>query len=233
MEKAPQPRHRSMTVLATCAAIYAAYLPVALWLGHTYVPIEKPQGEMVQPIDAIRHIEGFAYQAPTPFLMKYADSDPGNQRSPIVLYENFRRRSGHHTASIQTSKKSAMVGIRIGTTTPSPGGGRSEACCSQPAIIQTPAQMAGATGWGFLVREHTGGNAAVGHSGPQRWYESECAVNTLFSRRCAEIRFNVSSYCRRLAEFSYPSEDIEHDVHEHRRSGARPPPSGRTGSLPK
>jgi hypothetical protein len=78
-----------MMVLAISAAIYAAYLPVALWLGYAYVPIEMPQGETVQQIDNIKHIEGFAYQAATPFLIKYADNDPGDQRSPIVLHENL------------------------------------------------------------------------------------------------------------------------------------------------
>jgi hypothetical protein len=43
MENTQQPRHRTMMVLAISAAIYAAYLPLAFWLGHTYVPIEKPQ----------------------------------------------------------------------------------------------------------------------------------------------------------------------------------------------
>jgi hypothetical protein len=90
MENAQQPRDRTMIALAISAAIYAAYLPVALWLGHTYAPIEMPQGEKLQPIGNIKHIEGFAYQAGTPFLIKYADNDPGNQRSPIVLYENLR-----------------------------------------------------------------------------------------------------------------------------------------------
>jgi hypothetical protein len=54
MQNAEQPRHRTMMVLAVSAAIYAAYLPVALWLGHAYVPMEKPQGQMVQPIGEIQ-----------------------------------------------------------------------------------------------------------------------------------------------------------------------------------
>lgn len=98
MENTQQPRHRTMMVLAISAAIYAAYLPLALWLGHTYVPVEKPQGQMVQPIGEIRHIEGFAYRAPAPFLLTYADNDPGNQRSPIVLYENLTPLGPPHSA---------------------------------------------------------------------------------------------------------------------------------------
>ena len=88
MGKTQQPG-RTMIVLAISAAIYAAYLPLALWLGHTHVPVEKPQGQMVQLIGEISHIEGFAYRAPTPFLITYADTDPDNQRSPIILYENL------------------------------------------------------------------------------------------------------------------------------------------------
>jgi hypothetical protein len=53
---------------------------------------------MVQPIGEIRHIEGFAYRAPAPFLLTYADNDPGNQRSPIVLYENLTPLGPPHSA---------------------------------------------------------------------------------------------------------------------------------------
>jgi hypothetical protein len=89
MENTQQPRHRTMMVLAISAAIYAAYLPLALWLGHTYVPIEMPQGKKVEPLVGIKHIEGFAYQALTYSLLPYADNNPDNQRSPIILYENM------------------------------------------------------------------------------------------------------------------------------------------------
>jgi len=88
METAERPKHRTMMVLVICAAVYAAYLPAALWLRHTYVPMQQPPGEMVELLGNIRHIEGFGYQAPTPFLLTYADTDLGNQRSPLVLYEN-------------------------------------------------------------------------------------------------------------------------------------------------
>jgi hypothetical protein len=98
METAELPRHRTVTILAICAAIYAAYFPVALWLGRIYVPIEKPPGEMVQLISKIEHVEGFAYQAPTPFLITYADNDPANQRSPIILYENMTPLGPPHSA---------------------------------------------------------------------------------------------------------------------------------------
>ena len=88
METAERPKHRTMMVLVICAAVYAAYLPAALWLRHTYVPMQQPPGEMVELLGNIRHIEGFGYQAPTPFLLTYADTDLGNQRSPLVLYES-------------------------------------------------------------------------------------------------------------------------------------------------
>jgi hypothetical protein len=89
MENARQLRDRTMMVLAISAAIYAAYLPVALWIGRSYVPVEIPRGQMVEPLVDIKHIEGFAYQGLTYSLLRYADNDPGNQRSPIVLYENL------------------------------------------------------------------------------------------------------------------------------------------------
>jgi len=70
MENALQPRNSTRIVLAISATIYAAYVPVALWVGHTYVPVEMPQGEMVEQIADIKHIEGFGYQARTPFLIR-------------------------------------------------------------------------------------------------------------------------------------------------------------------
>ena len=92
MEKA-QATDRTMMVLAICASIYAVYLPVALWFGSA-----KPLGELVEPISDIKHIEGFGYQARTPLLIKYADNDPDNQRSPIILYENMTPLGPAHSA---------------------------------------------------------------------------------------------------------------------------------------
>jgi len=97
MENAQRP-DRTIMALVLCAAIYAAYLPVALWLGHTYVPIEMPQGERVEPLAGFLHVEGFSYRALTPLLLRYADNDPGNQRSPIILYENLTPLGPPHSA---------------------------------------------------------------------------------------------------------------------------------------
>jgi hypothetical protein len=53
---------------------------------------------MVEPIGNIRHSEGFAYQAHTYLLAEYADSEPDNQRSPIILYENLTPLGPAHSA---------------------------------------------------------------------------------------------------------------------------------------
>jgi hypothetical protein len=95
---APQSRDRTLMVLAISVTVYAAYLPVALWLGHAYVPVEMPRGQIVEPITNIKHIEGFGYQARTGRLIEYADNDPNNQRSPIVLYENLTPLGPAHSA---------------------------------------------------------------------------------------------------------------------------------------
>jgi hypothetical protein len=97
MEKA-QATDRTMITLAICASIYAVYLPVAVFLGRAHVPVETPRGEIVEPTSGIKHIEGFAYQAPTPHLLSYADDDPDNQRSPIILYENMTPLGPAHSA---------------------------------------------------------------------------------------------------------------------------------------
>src|SRR5262245_16494550 len=98
MENARSPRDRTMMVLAVSAAIYAAYLPVALWIGRSYVPVEIPQGKTVEPLVDIKHIEGFAYRALTYSLLRYADNDPVNQRSPIIIYENLTQLGPAHSS---------------------------------------------------------------------------------------------------------------------------------------
>jgi hypothetical protein len=80
---------RTLNVLGAMALIYAIYLPVALYLKGSYVPVARPQGEIVEPLGGIRHVEGFGYKASTLVLMKYEDTDTDNQRSPVILYENL------------------------------------------------------------------------------------------------------------------------------------------------
>jgi hypothetical protein len=82
-------KQQSLNVLGAMALIYAIYLPVALYLRGNYVSVPRPQGGIVEPLRDIRHIEGFGYKASTAVsFMRYADDEPDNQRSPIILYEN-------------------------------------------------------------------------------------------------------------------------------------------------
>jgi hypothetical protein len=79
----------TLNVLGAAALIYVIYLPVALCLRRNYVPVPRPQGEIVEPLGDIKHVEGFGYRAETPGLMQYEDNDRNNQRSPVIVYENL------------------------------------------------------------------------------------------------------------------------------------------------
>jgi hypothetical protein len=92
-------------VLAMSAVIFAIFLPVALWLHHGYVPVERPRsGGIVEPIVGIKHVEGFGYMAATPGLIRYADNDPDNQRSPIILYENLTPLGPAHSTQAEVQQ---------------------------------------------------------------------------------------------------------------------------------
>jgi hypothetical protein len=90
---------QTLNVLGAMALIYASYLPAALYLKSNYIFVARPPGEIVEPLGGIRHVEGFGYKASTTvFFMRYADNDPDNQRSPIILYENLTPLGPAHSA---------------------------------------------------------------------------------------------------------------------------------------
>jgi hypothetical protein len=89
---------QTLNVLGAMVLIFAIYLPVALYLRSNYVPVARPQGEIVEPLGGIRHFEGFGYRASSLALTKYEDNDPDNQRSPIILYENLTPLGPAHSA---------------------------------------------------------------------------------------------------------------------------------------
>ena len=78
-----------LKVSAIGLAIYAVYLPIALWLGDGYTPTPKPPGQRIEPVLKIEHLTGFAYQAQSFSLLKYADESEDSMRSPVILYEGL------------------------------------------------------------------------------------------------------------------------------------------------
>jgi hypothetical protein len=84
-------RRRSQTLVAIGAglAIFAAYLPVALWIGNAYVPVPRPPGRAIEALLRIDAYGGFTWRARSFTLDEYADGDSGDQHSPVILYENL------------------------------------------------------------------------------------------------------------------------------------------------
>jgi hypothetical protein len=80
----------TLAVFLAAAIVYAAYIPVALWLKQAYVPMPAPPGQAT-PLFRIYHGAGFAFRSPLDYLfLPLADDKPDAQHSPVLLYENDR-----------------------------------------------------------------------------------------------------------------------------------------------
>lgn len=75
--------------MAIGLAIFALYLPVALWLGNRYEPVPRPSGSMVEALGGMFPGPGFSYRSVSNFMGKYVDAGEENMRSPVMLYEGL------------------------------------------------------------------------------------------------------------------------------------------------
>jgi hypothetical protein len=96
-------RHQTSKVTCMALAVFAAYLAVALWTAPSPPQPPKPgalliSGATLFGSDKTKHM--FLYRGP-PGLRALEDSDPQNQRSPVILDENDKALgpadSAHHT----------------------------------------------------------------------------------------------------------------------------------------
>jgi hypothetical protein len=96
-------RHQTSKVTGMALAVFAAYVAVALWTAPSPRHPPKPgalliSGATLFGSDKTKHM--FLYRGP-PGLRTLEDSDPQNQRSPVILYENDKALgpaySAHHT----------------------------------------------------------------------------------------------------------------------------------------
>lgn len=80
------------SILGICALIYAVYLPIALWLQHSYVrpPYAPPPAPRAQqwPLQTIRQLEGIAFVSALDGFVSLEDEKAAEQHSPLVLYED-------------------------------------------------------------------------------------------------------------------------------------------------
>lgn len=74
-------------ILITCLAIYAMYVPAALYLK---LPTQNPPEGALFRLGNCRKLvaTGFLYVCPAPSLRKFEDTVSDDQRSPILIYEN-------------------------------------------------------------------------------------------------------------------------------------------------
>jgi hypothetical protein len=77
------------TGLAAIGAAYALFLLAAHYVSRDYVPVQKPDGAILETVQYPRHLGGFSYNVRSYILSGQADPDERNQRSPVILYEDL------------------------------------------------------------------------------------------------------------------------------------------------
>ncbi len=105
---APAPRlGRSQTLTAIVASliVFSIYLPTALWIGSSYVPVTRPPGQMVETLLRIDAYGGFAWRARSYTFAEYADRSATDQRSPIIIYEDLTPLGHGHIPLREINKK--------------------------------------------------------------------------------------------------------------------------------
>lgn len=84
---------RSQTLKVTIAglALYAVYLPLALWIGSCYSAPIAPPGAVLQLGNCHKLVpDGFLYTCVAHMLRDLEDTVPTGQHSPVLVYENDR-----------------------------------------------------------------------------------------------------------------------------------------------
>ena len=80
---------QELNILAIGLAIFAVYLPLALWVGSGYVPAPRPPGTVVEPLLGMEKNSQISYRAQSYLLGKYVDASEDNMNSPVMLYEDM------------------------------------------------------------------------------------------------------------------------------------------------
>jgi hypothetical protein len=68
-----------------------AYFPAALWLQHSYVPLEEPKGAVFRLNSFLKMSKnGFGYTTIIHRLANLGDTEDQPRRSPLLLFENTK-----------------------------------------------------------------------------------------------------------------------------------------------
>ena len=147
----------TLIILGAAALIYAAYLPIALQLQHSYVPpthrgppprlAAKPWA--LGPISALDN-GGFAFHAHVDVFEPLEEKNDADQHSPVVLYEDGKPLGPSHSMIADiTSKGGGRYTHAKGTgfifsssdnTDPRKNGRRYTAMCRTEAEVAGVAQ---------------------------------------------------------------------------------------------
>ena len=94
----------TLNILGAAALIYAVYLPIALWLQHSYVPPSHPSppprlAARAWPLGAISPYGhgGIAFHAHVDVFAPLEEDNEAEQHSPVVLYEDGKQLGPAHS----------------------------------------------------------------------------------------------------------------------------------------
>jgi hypothetical protein len=99
-------QNETKSVALALGALFAVYLPSALWLKNSYEPPRGPPGA-VQQLSYFRKFggaDGYAFLALAQRLRQASDTENEPNRSPVVLYENGEPLGPAHTLHEDISK---------------------------------------------------------------------------------------------------------------------------------
>jgi hypothetical protein len=82
----------TLNILGAAALIYAVYMPIALWLQHSYVPPSHPSppprlAAKAWPLATIYAYGGKAFRAHVDVFGPLEEDNEAEQHSPVVLYD--------------------------------------------------------------------------------------------------------------------------------------------------
>jgi hypothetical protein len=84
-------RPQTLRVIIAASALYAVYLPIALWMGSSYSAPIAPPGAVLRLSGCHKLVpNGFLYTCKAYLLRDLEDTIATAQRSPVLVYENDR-----------------------------------------------------------------------------------------------------------------------------------------------
>ena len=74
---------QQLKILAIGLAIFALYIPIALFAGSRYVPVPRPPGAEIETLLKIAHYAGFQYHTHSMVMARHAND------GTVMVYEDL------------------------------------------------------------------------------------------------------------------------------------------------